>query len=183
MLYFIRHGQTEWNVLGKCQGRVDIPLNEEGIRQAKELSEKVKQLSIDKYFCSPLQRAISTLEICCGRKIAEDEIDERLIERDFGKFEGFTKEEFSFGTFCNFYNTVDYGTGETLREVRDRAMSFVKDVSEKYPNKNILVISHGGFGAVLRSIFEGIPSDGDLFSLAIKNGHIIELDNMALIGK
>ena len=55
-IYVIRHGQTDWNVAGKCQGRTDIELNETGIEQAKQAKEQLKNYNIDQIICSPLKR-------------------------------------------------------------------------------------------------------------------------------
>ena len=74
-LYIVRHGKTDWNVLGKIQGCTDIPLNKIGEKQAKLIKEKIKD-KVDVCFTSPLKRAISTAEILTDVKPI---IDERLI--------------------------------------------------------------------------------------------------------
>ena len=74
-IYVIRHGQTDWNVAGKCQGRTDIELNETGIEQAKQAKEQLKNYNIDQIICSPLKRTRKTAEI----------INERSEERRVGK--------------------------------------------------------------------------------------------------
>ena len=78
MIYIVRHGETDWNVLGKLQGSKDIPLNEKGIEQAKELREILKDVKFDIVFASPLQRTLKTAEIICDNEIIKDE---RIIER------------------------------------------------------------------------------------------------------
>ena len=62
-IYVTRHGQTDWNVQGKTQGRADIELNEVGIKQAKQTKEELKNIDIDLIICSPLKRAKKTAEI------------------------------------------------------------------------------------------------------------------------
>ena len=69
-IYVVRHGQTDWNVAGKCQGRTDIELNNTGIEQAKNTKEQLKNYNIDLIICSPLKRAIKTAEILKGIYIA-----------------------------------------------------------------------------------------------------------------
>lgn len=81
-----RHGQTEWNVLGKVQGRADIELNEKGIQQAEETGEALKNEEIDLIICSPLKRAKQTAEIICKDRNIPIIYDEDVIERDFGEF-------------------------------------------------------------------------------------------------
>ena len=92
-IFVTRHGQTNWNFLGKIQGKTDIELNETGKLQAKETGEKIKEEKIDLIIASPLKRARETAEIInsnFGVQILEDE---RLMERGFGKSEGLTKVE------------------------------------------------------------------------------------------
>ena len=64
-IYLARHGQTDWNVEHKAQGRTDIPLNEVGLEQAKALGESIKNLSFDVCYASPLLRAKKDSGDCC----------------------------------------------------------------------------------------------------------------------
>ena len=66
MIYFVRHGSTEWNKLYKCQGKADISLSQEGIDQAKETAKALKNVKLDACFCSPLLRAKQTFEVITG---------------------------------------------------------------------------------------------------------------------
>ena len=63
MLYFIRHGQTDWNLERKIQGCTDIPLNEKGVLDAEAAAEKVAEIKWDRIISSPLSRARQTAEI------------------------------------------------------------------------------------------------------------------------
>ncbi len=87
-LYVIRHGQTEWNVMKKMQGSIDIPLNKKGIKQAYITKKNLDHISIDVIFCSPLKRAKQTAEIINKGRNLEIIYDERLKERNYGEFEG-----------------------------------------------------------------------------------------------
>ena len=91
-LYVIRHGQTDWNVAGKCQGMTDIELNSTGIEQAKQASEQIYNYKIDLIICSPLKRARKTAEIINEVTNCQIISDERIIERNCGNIEGTTKE-------------------------------------------------------------------------------------------
>src|SRR5688500_12019612 len=92
-VYFLRHGQTAYNAdNNRYCGRTDIPLTEKGIAQAELVQQQLKDISFDAVYSSPLQRAYRTAKIASGEK---DVIkDDRLIEADFGGWEGKTKEEF-----------------------------------------------------------------------------------------
>ncbi len=93
---WIRHGRTEWNALGKIQGQTDIPLNEEGIRQARALAERLAAdgMHWDGVVSSHLSRARETARIIAEKlEIPLLEPDERLQERYFGEIEGTTEQE------------------------------------------------------------------------------------------
>ena len=94
MIYIIRHGKTELNQAGALQGRSDHPLNEEGIAQAKEAGARfrVAGITFDRIYSSPLIRAVQTAELAVGDGTAEILIDDRLIEMDYGPYEGMTLE-------------------------------------------------------------------------------------------
>ena len=88
MIYIVRHGQTEKNKANVLQGRSDVPLNEAGRQQAEEVRDRFREagISFDLVYTSPLIRAVQTAEIIVGdvRQI----VDERLIEMDYGPYEG-----------------------------------------------------------------------------------------------
>ena len=86
MIYIIRHGKTELNKANVLQGRSNYPLNEEGIEQAKKAAEDLREIHFDHVFSSPLTRAVQTAEIICPD--IKPVIDERLIEMDYGPYEG-----------------------------------------------------------------------------------------------
>ena len=86
MIYFIRHGQTEWNVLGLMQGQTDIPLNDTGRAQAKQMAKSLQGVTFDKVFCSPLSRALETCQAVVDA--SQIIVDKRIAERYFGEFEG-----------------------------------------------------------------------------------------------
>ena len=88
MLYVVRHGETEWNAINKVLGRTDIPLNDKGLKQAHEIAESLKDVKIDIFLCSPLCRARQTADVISDETGIPYRIDERLIEQDFGCFEG-----------------------------------------------------------------------------------------------
>lgn len=88
ILYVVRHGKTAWNLEHRCQGISDIPLIEEGREKAKELSSLVKTLDIDVVISSPLKRALETAKLLTNNEMPIN-IDDRLIERDWGMNEGY----------------------------------------------------------------------------------------------
>ena len=145
MLYIIRHGQTELNTKMLMQGRSDYPLNETGLAQAEEAAERFAEMgvTIDKIYSSPLIRAVQTAE-----RIAPDAelvIDERLIEMDYGPYEGMdlrdpTPEVMAF--FMDFVNVPAPEGMEPLPDLVSRLGGFLVDIMAEAEKKDILLSTH-----------------------------------------
>lgn len=182
MIYFVRHGATDWNEnknnLGikdpRCQGRVDLELNEKGIQQAEQTAQQLSNVKFDRVICSPLKRARQTLDIIYKGNIPI-EIDERVIERDFGGFEGLTRTEFDFNGFWNINSNQEFESTESIKDVEERVFSLLNELKEK-PNQNVLIVSHGGLGCILTSYFKGIPEDGNYLCYEVSHGKPLILD-------
>lgn len=147
----IRHGLTDWNAIGRIQGQSDIPLNDEGRRQAGLLGKRLKEegeYRWDFVLTSNLSRARETGEILAETLgIPLYDPDSRLMERSFGQVEGMTlvERETLWG---KEWDRNDLGQ-EKDEEIRQRALSFMSDLAERYPDNNVLVVSHGGLLAQL----------------------------------
>jgi len=91
-LYLVRHGQTDWNKEHRLQGQKDIPMNNEGIQQMKELADKLAEtgLNVDVIISSPLERAKISAQIIADRigYIGSITVDVDFLERNFGLLEG-----------------------------------------------------------------------------------------------
>lgn len=110
-----RHGQTEWNLLKKVQGRADIELNKKGIQQAEETRDFLKNEKIDLILCSPLKRALQTAEIINQGRNIRMIIDERVSERDFGEFEGMPNTDFDFNAFWSYKQNLKYNMQNLIK--------------------------------------------------------------------
>ena len=145
MLYIIRHGQTELNTKMLMQGRSDHPLNETGLAQAEEAARRLAAMGvrIDKVYTSPLKRAVSTAEkIAPGSEIV---IDERLIEMDYGPYEGMDLREPAPEVrtfFMDFVNVPAPEGMEPLDEVVKRLGRFLEDIKGEAETSDILVSTH-----------------------------------------
>ena len=95
-LYVARHGETEWNRLNKVCGRTDSPLTDKGLQQAQLLAERLDSCSIDVIIASPLSRAQETARAVAERKHLPVLTDERLIEQDYGVYEGVQRDDRDF---------------------------------------------------------------------------------------
>ena len=167
MIYFVRHGSTDWNEhknsLGvrdpKCQGHADIELNELGKKQATETAQSLKGIEFDRVICSPLKRAKQTLDIIYTGD-TPIEIDERVKERDFGEFEGLTRTEFDFNGFWEVTANQKFESAEGLEDFKARVFSLLDELKQN-PNQKVLIVSHGGVGCVVQSYFKGVPTNGN----------------------
>jgi len=145
MIYIVRHGQTAKNKAKVLQGRSDLPLNDAGRLQAKELRAKLdaKGIRFDKVYTSPLVRAIETARILADD--APQVIDDRLIELDYGPYEGMDLEhpapEISFFFKDFIHNPAPKGV-EPLSHVLERMTSFMEDIRQEASDKTILISTH-----------------------------------------
>ena len=173
MIYFVRHGQTEWNKIGRMQGHIDIELNDEGKNQAQIVKEKLNGIKFDKVFSSPLKRAKETAKIICDQEII---IDDRLIERYNGELEGKLKTEIEVFPDFNDPNDTRFGI-ESLDHFKERINSFLDEIVKKYKGKNILVATHAGVCLYVRCYFEGEP-EGILYEVyKLKNCEVLSYQN------
>ena len=167
-IYIIRHGKTDWNDKGLLQGTVDIELNEEGIKEAKKLAQKLDLSKIDICFCSPLKRTRQTAEILIGNNI-NIIYDPMLVERSFGNYEGkpinfdLIKRQWDYKLNDNSNNI------ESLQDCLLRAKTFLDKIKKEYPNKTILIISHGSFIKALHFNLIGYNEKTDFLAFNPKN--------------
>lgn len=173
MIYIVRHGQTDWNKVGKIQGHTDIELNKQGEEQALIVKEKLKNIKFDKVFSSPLKRALKTAQIIYNGEIVSDD---RLKERYNGELEGKTKNEIKDFPDFNDPNETSYGI-EPLNDFRNRINNFIKEILTKYKNKNILIVSHAGVCIYTRCYFEGEPKDNQYENYRLNNCEILTYEN------
>ena len=151
-LYVARHGQTQWNAENKVCGRTDLPLTGVGIAQAQALAEKAADLGIDLILTSPLDRAHTMARIIAERCGAEVQIEERLIEQNFGVFEGVDRQDPGFLANKRQF-AVRYPEGESMMDMAGRIYPLLEEIRERYPEKTVLLACHGGVCRVIRTFF------------------------------
>ena len=173
MIYFVRHGQTEWNKLGKMQGHKDIELNDEGKLQAQIVKQKLMGVKFDKVFSSPLKRAKETAQIICDQEIT---VDNRLMERFNGELEGKSKTEIKDFPDFNDPNETRFGV-EPLNNFKERINSFLSELESTYKGKNILVVTHAGVCLYVRCYFEGEPADKIYENYRLNNCEFLSYEN------
>ena len=144
-IYLIRHGETDWNAAARLMSRTDRPLNDVGEAQASALAAQLADLRWDRAFTSPLVRARRTAELVLAARGDAPALkrDDRLVEMDFGPYEGWTDAEVEADPVAAISRRDGTGLpgGETQALVEARARAFWADIAE-LPGRT-LVVSHG----------------------------------------
>ena len=169
IICLVRHGETDWNALGKLQGRTDIRLNETGILQAKECSEFLKTFQWDVIITSPLKRAKQTAEII-NKNLDLSLIEmKEFVERDYGDAEGMLLEERT-----STFQGKSYSNQEDRLTLNNRVMAGIQEINQRYAENNILLIAHGAvINAILAVLSKGKIGSGKtkLNNACISNIH------------
>lgn len=166
LIYYVRHGQTDWNAELRFQGRRDIPLNDTGREQAqgngKRLAGLINQGEGFSFISSPLSRSRETMEIIrteMGLDPKAYETDERLVEMSYGDLEGTTQAEFKAADRELYYhrkaNHWDFkpSNGESHSDVLLRVSDWYQSLSD---DGRYVVSAHGAVGRVVRHYLAGV---------------------------
>lgn len=164
MIYLVRHGETEWNVERRMQGRRESRLTALGRRQAAAMAELLADLvALEpsarwRLVSSPLGRARATAEAIGVRLGLELEVDERLTEIAFGDWEGRLRDEVAPEhpeVFATREWLVCPPGGETFDDVWSRVQSFLAELPPE-PERRVIAVSHGVAGRLLRGVYAGL---------------------------
>ncbi|MEV1068481.1 histidine phosphatase family protein [Streptomyces sp. NPDC050263] len=170
-LLLVRHGETEWSRSGRHTGWTDLPLTENGRKEAEQLAPLLRGLRVGAAFVSPLRRARETAELIGLR---EPHVDADLREWDYGAYEGVTTAEIqrTRPRWFLFDDGVPPGPpdhpGETAEQVGARADRILARVGTGADTDgDVVLVAHGHVLRVLTARYLGLaPSAGALFQLA-----------------
>jgi probable phosphoglycerate mutase len=166
-ILLIRHGETDFNLTHHFQGRIDIPLNKEGKRQAQALALALKDESLTAVYSSPLIRAMETAQtIKVFHPLTPFFKEEGLIEMDLGKFDGMEANDWG-SQHQDFYKTwratpsrLKMPGGESLQEVQIRAIDTLDRITKLYsPGSTLLLCSHNFVNRAIICHALGLPLD------------------------
>ena len=164
-LYVLRHGQTNYNKEGKFQGQNDIHLNKQGILEAEKTAKILEKINFDKVYVSPLKRTIETAKIIVPNYSLE--IDNRIIERSFGKLEG--KKGIQ-----DYEKRIEEFGIETLEHLEKRVKSFLDSICKKYiEDEKILVVTHGGIAQIINKILDENYNNKNFKDFILENSKYI----------
>ena len=162
-IILIRHGETKWNVEGVFRGRIDIELNETGLKQTELLGKYLSKRKICAVCASPLKRVVRTAEIIASFHGLEVEPEPGLVDFDFGEWEGLSRQKVEdkykklYDVWAVRPDKVRVPDGETLDEVRDRAMAVVDDVIARYEGA-VALVAHRVINKVLICAMLGLDN-------------------------
>ena len=163
-IYLVRHGQTAWNKEEVFRGRTDIPLNETGLREAGLAGEYFKGLELHAIYSSPLTRAFQTAQQIARFHPLEVRPLDGLIDMSFGSWEGRSlreveeRDEAHFRQWREQPHLVKIPGGETLDEVRARAVAALGEAIGEHPEKTIVLVSHRVINKVLLCSILGLDN-------------------------
>jgi len=147
-IYLVRHGQTAWNKEEIFRGRTDVPLDETGLKQAELAGQYFKGMEIHAIYSSPLSRAWQTAQKIAQIQTVKVEPLEGILDMSFGDWEGHAHQEIrkmdneTYRQWVESPHLVKLPGGESLDDVRGRAMAALEEVLRKHSEKTIVLVSH-----------------------------------------
>ena len=175
-VYFVRHGQTVWNVENKICGATDIALTELGHQQAIETGKMLLERGIqaDEILYSPLIRAAET-----ARHISEitgipGRMEPRLKEQNYGKWESTARDGLAFKKakedFC-----CRYEGGESMLQLAQRIYNLLDEIKEEADRKTYILVAHNGIARVVNSYFYEMTNQ-EYAAFGVKNCAVVRYD-------
>ncbi len=172
-IYFVRHGETVWNVENKICGMTDSPLTEHGCEQAKQTGELVKNsgLHIDEILYSPLSRAADTAKAIAEATGIPAREEPRLREQCFGKYEGTPRDGAEF-KISKTHFADRYDGGESMLQLAQRLYNLLDELKAD-TSKTYLLVAHNGIARVVQSYFHDMTNE-EYAAFGIKNCELRE---------
>ena len=162
----VRHGETDWNARGILQGSIDVPLNDTGRGQARELGDALDGTGIHAVHASTLMRSRETAEIIAARlRLPGPVLHAGLAERHFGAIEGSSKSALA-GSSPELLRQIQqrdpagcFPGGETLAGFAARVLGAVQAIAARHPGERVLVVTHGWAIDVIARAADGLAPD------------------------
>jgi len=161
-LIAIRHGETEWNVIGREMGQLDSPLTKRGLDQAEAIARRLKDETFEVLYCSDLGRAIQTADIIAAATGVEAKTHVGLRGRHMGIFQGLTKQEIKeitekfpveYSDYRRIGHTYQIPDGESGQQRLERSVRVLSEIGQTHSDQTVVVITHGGY---LMGFFEHV---------------------------
>jgi len=166
VIYFVRHGETFWNVENKICGATDIALTQKGHEQAEAAGRMIKEkmdngeIEIHRIYCSPLIRAADTARHIADITGIPLTVELRLIEQRFGRFEGTARNGLEFKESKKHF-ADSYDGGESMLRLGQRIYNLLDELKEKEEEsgETYLLVAHNGIARMVASYFYDMTND------------------------
>lgn len=168
-LYVARHGESTSNINHLVCGHSNVELTKQGVKQAEMLAEQIAGLEINRIISSPLMRADETAQIIAEYNDLSHTIDERLVEFDFGVYEGRKVDD---QEFLEFRNQLSHKMpeGESILEAAQRIYNLLDQIKEN--DEIVLLVCHNAISRVINSYFNSL-SNKEFFQFNLKNCELV----------
>ncbi len=191
-VHLVRHGESDWNAANRFQGRIDRPLTDLGRQQAEALAEELAAAArLDAIYSSPLRRALDTAAVVGARLGLEPVAVEDLREVDVGGWAGLSREQvqerFPDGFARWLAGGEGWEDGESYAAMSERVLAGLHRIAESHPDREILVVSHGGPIRAIQAVAAGmevhayrklyrVEPNARLSRVDVRDGAITRLD-------
>lgn len=174
--YFVRHGQTVWNVENKICGATDIALTEQGHEQAIETGKKIlaEGIQADEILYSPLQRAADTAKHISEITGIPARVEPRLKEQNFGKWESTPRNGVDFKLAKQSF-VCSYEGGESMLRLAQRIYNLLDDIKTESDEKTYILVAHNGIARVIQSYFTDMTNE-EFAGYGVKNCEVVRYD-------
>ena len=174
--YFVRHGQTVWNVENKICGATDIALTEQGHEQAIETGKKIlaEGIQADEILYSPLQRAADTAKHISEITGIPARVEPRLKEQNFGKWES-TPRNGVDSKLAKQSFVCSYEGGESMLRLAQRIYNLLDDIKAESDKKTYILVAHNGIARVIQSYFTDMTNE-EFAGYGVKNCEVVRYD-------
>ena len=188
-IYFARHGETDWNIAMRVQGTTDIPLNENGMKQANLLFENLdkENVKLCQIYSSYQRRALTTAEIVGARCNVPVKVIRGLEELNFGLFEGHTWEEIGMlysDEHSKWQSNKRYNkapNGESYQELLERVFAALDQIIEEAKanldsGRDILILTHGAVLISLLTLKNDLDFNTSYMFISVENAKPIKFE-------
>lgn len=178
-IYFVRHGQSEWNVQSLVCGATNSPLTAQGVAQAQETARVIKEridsgeIHIDEIIASPLSRAYNTGKAISDATGIPIRIDPRIVEQNFGEWEGRNKDTAEF-QFAKVQFADGHKGGESNMRVAQRVYNLLDELKEDQEHTYLLA-AHNAVARVVNSYFKDMTNE-DYATFQLDNAQVLEYE-------
>lgn len=178
----VRHGETDWNIAGILQGWIDVPLNERGREQSREMAATFATWGFSRVYASPLRRSLENAAIVADKlALAPPTAHPGLKERNFGDIQGVPKAELAelnpllLEQILKRNPAAEFPEGEAMDEFAVRVLAAIREIGERHGGERVLVITHGWTMDVVTREVGGLARNAILHHKP-KNGECLWLE-------